>query len=97
MVMKRCSGMLMAAGAAAMIMAGGPALGCTPAELTEKQKAFAEAAKAAYQRDPGGDEARQAKVKQVIERYSGLKNSTNGRYIVDMICKENDELLAIYQ
>jgi len=66
-------------------------------ELSEKQKAFAEAAKAAYQRDPSGDEARQAKVKQVIERYSGLKNSTNGRYIIDMICKENDELLAIYK
>ena len=30
----------------------------------------------------------------VIERYSGLKNSTNGSYIIDQICKENDELLA---
>ena len=69
----------------------------TPAELGEKQKAFAVAAKAAYQRDPGGDDARQAKVKQVIERYSALKNSTNGRYIIDTICKENDELLAIYK
>ena len=95
--MKRCTGILMAAGFATMMMTAGPALGCTPAELSEKQKAFAEAAKAAYQRDPSGDEARQAKVKQVIERYSGLKNSTNGRYIIDMICKENDELLAIYK
>ena len=33
----------------------------------------------------------------VIERYSGLKNSTNGSYIIDRICKENDELLAIYK
>ena len=66
-------------------------------ESYAQAQVFAEAAKAAYQRDPGGDEARQAKVKLVIERYSGLKNSTNGRYIIDMICKENDELLAIYK
>jgi hypothetical protein len=97
MGMMRSLGILMAVGIAAITVTAGPAHSCTPAELGEKQKAFAEAAKAAYQRDPGGDEARQAKVKQVIERYSGLKNSTNGRYIIDMICKENDELLAIYK
>ena len=83
-------GILLAVGMAAITVTAGPAYSCTAAELGEKQKAFADAAKAAYQRDPGGDEARQAKVKQVIERYSGLKNSTNGRYIIDMICKEND-------
>ena len=94
--MKRSLGIL-AAGVAAVTLAAGPAQSCTPAELSQKQKAFADAAKAAYQRDPGGDEARQAKMKQVIERYSDLKNSTNGRYIIDMICKENDELLAIYK
>jgi hypothetical protein len=95
--MKRSLGIFVAAGVAATAATFGPALGCTPAELTQKQKAFAEATKAAYARDPGGDEARQAKVRQVIERYSGLKDSTNGRYIIDMICKENDELLAIYK
>lgn len=95
--MKRCPAILMAFGVAAITVMAGPAHSCTPAELTQKQKAFAEAAKAAYQREPGGDEARQAKVKQVIERYSGLKNGTNGSYIIDMICKENDELLAIYK
>ena len=95
--MMRSLGILLAIGIAAITATAGPAHSCTPAELGEKQKAFAEATKAAYQRDPGGDEARQAKVRQVIERYSGLKNSINGRYIIDMICKENDELLAIYK
>jgi hypothetical protein len=95
--MKRSLGILAVLGITAVAAASGPAHGCTPAELTQKQKAFADAAKAAYARDPGGDDARQAKVKQVIERYSGLKSSTNGQYIIDMICKENDELLAIYK
>jgi hypothetical protein len=95
--MKRFLAIVLAVEIAGFTMAAGPAYSCSPAELTQKQKAFAEAAKAAYQRDPGGDEARQAKVKQVIERYSGLKSSTNGSYIIDMICKENDELLAIYK
>jgi hypothetical protein len=95
--MTRFLAILPAVAIAGIAMAAGPAYSCSPAELTQKQKAFAEAAKVAYQRDPGGDEARQAKVKQVIERYSGLKNSTNGSYIIDMICKENDELLAIYK
>jgi hypothetical protein len=70
---------------------------CSPAQLAQKQKAFAEATKAAFDRDPGGDAARQAKVKFVIERYSGLKSSSNGSYIIDMMCKENDELRAIYE
>ncbi len=95
--MMRYMGILLAVGVAAVTVVAGPAHSCTPAELSQKQKAFADAAKAAYQRDPGGDEARQAKMRQVIERYSDLKNSTNGRYIIDMICKENDELLAIYK
>jgi hypothetical protein len=82
---------------AAIIMQGGAAYGCSPAEMAQKQKAFGEATKAAFARDPGGDAARQEKAKLVIERYSGLKNSTNGSYIVDMICKEHDELLAIYK
>ena len=81
---------------AAMTTAG-PALACSPAELVQKQKAYADAVKVAFNRDPGGDEARQAKARQIIERYSTLKNSTNGGYIIDQICKENDELLAIYK
>lgn len=55
------------------------------------------ATRVAFARDPGGDAARQAKVKLVIERCNGLKDSTNGNYIIDMTCKENDELLAIYK
>lgn len=95
--MKQRMAIRLAIAVTGMTIAAGPAYCCSPAELTQKQKAFADAAKAAYQRDPGGDEARQAKVRAVIERYSGLKNSTNGSYIIDMICKENDELLAIYK
>ena len=93
--MKRSA--ISAAAVAAMLLQASAAYCCSPAELTQKQKAFAEATKAAFERDPGGDAARQAKLKLVIERYSGLKNSTNGSYIIDMICKENDELLAIYK
>jgi hypothetical protein len=88
---------ILIAATAAMIMQTGAAHGCSPAELVQKQKAFGEATKAAYARDPGGDAARQAKVRAVTERYSDLKNSTNGSYIIDMICKEHDELLAIYK
>jgi hypothetical protein len=33
----------------------------------------------------------------VIGRYSGLKSSANGSYITVTLCKEYDELLAIYK
>jgi len=78
-------------------MMSGPAYCCTAVELIQKQKAFGDAVKAAFDHDPAGDSARQAKVKLVIDRYSNLKKSTNGPYIIDMICKEHDELLAIYK
>jgi hypothetical protein len=88
---------VLVAAAAAVLLQASAAYCCSPVELTQKQKAFAEATKAAFARDPGGDAARQEKVRLVIERYSGLKNSTNGSYIIDQICKENDELLDIYK
>jgi hypothetical protein len=75
-----------------------PALACSPGELTQKQKAYGDAVKVAFDRDPSGDEARKARAMAVIERYSGLiKPGPNGGYIIDMLCKENDELLAIYK
>jgi hypothetical protein len=80
-----------------MSVSAGPALSCSGAELVQKQKAFSDAVKAAYERDPGGDAARQARVQGVIGRYANLKNGSDGRYIIDMLCKENDELLAIYK
>jgi hypothetical protein len=83
--------------AVAIIMQAGAAYCCSPAEMVQKQKAFGEATKAAFARDPAGDEARKAKAMLVIERYRDLKNSTNGSYIIDQICKEHDELLAIYK
>jgi hypothetical protein len=91
--MKRSVSVLLAG----MVMAVGPALACSPGELTQKQKAYGDAVKAAFDRDPAGDEARKAKAMTVIERYSGLKPGFNGGYIIDMLCKENDELLTIYK
>jgi hypothetical protein len=82
---------------ASTVMAASPALACSPAELVQKQKAYGDAVKVAFDRDPAGDDARKAKAMTVIDRYSGLKASTNGGYIIDMLCKENDELLAIYK
>jgi hypothetical protein len=80
-----------------MMAAAGPAYSCSGTDLIQKQKAFADAVKAAYARDPGGDAARQPQVQTVIGRHGDLKNSTNGGAITDMLCKENDELLAIYK
>ena len=82
---------------AGMMIAASPALCCSGAELIQKQKAFSDAVKGAFERDPGGDATRQARVQAVIGRYANLKNSTDGRYVIDMLCKQNDELLAIYK
>ena len=30
-------------------------------------------------------------------RYSGVKAGINGSYIIDMLCRENEELFAIYK
>jgi hypothetical protein len=91
--MKAFAGVLIAS----LAIGAGPALACSSTELTQKQKAFGDAVKAAYQRDPGGGVARQARAQAVIARYGDLKNSTNSGYIIDMLCKESDELLAIYK
>src|ERR1700730_3231618 len=91
-VMKTCAYVLVAG----LLMAAGPAFACSPGELVQKQKAYGDAVKAAFDRDPGGDSARQAQAQVVIGRYSGLKPGPGG-YIIDMLCKENDELLAIYK
>ena len=79
------------------IAMAGPALACSPGELTQKQKAYGDAVKVAFDRDPAGDDARKAKVMAVIDRYRGLSASMNGGYLIDMMCRENDELLAIYK
>jgi hypothetical protein len=82
---------------AAMVTVAGPAaLACSPGELTQKQKAYADAVKVAFDHDPAGDEARKAKAMAVIDRYSGIKPGAGG-HIIDMLCQENDELLAIYK
>ena len=75
-----------------------PAWCCSTTELQQKQRAFGDATKAAFQRDPDGDAARRAKVEEVTARYSNsLKNAANGSRIIDTLCRENDELLAIYK
>jgi hypothetical protein len=90
--MKKCAYVLVAG----MMMAAGPAYSCSPGELVQKQKAYGDAVKTAFDRDPGGDDARKAQAMVVIGRYSGLKPGPGGT-IIDMLCKENDELLAIYK
>jgi hypothetical protein len=82
---------------AGTLLSAAPAFACSAPELIEKQKAFGAAVKASFERDPGGDAGRQAKVQAIIARYADLKKSTNGSYIIDMLCKENDELLAVYK
>jgi hypothetical protein len=82
---------------AGTLLSAAPAFACSVADLIQKQKAFSAAAKAAFERDPGGDAARQSQLQAIVARYSGLKTTTNGGYAIDMLCKENDELLAIYK
>ena len=79
----------------ANLLVSGPALACSAAELGQKQRAFADAAKAAYERDPGGDAARQASVKAVVARY--VEKMSGGAAAIDAMCRENDELLTIYK
>ena len=74
-----------------------PAAACSATDLIQKQKAFAEAVKAAFERDPSGDPARQARAQAVIGRYADLKKTGNGSQVIDLLCKENDELAAIYK
>jgi len=84
--------------AAAVTLSAAPASACSSGELQQKQKAFSEGVKAAFQRDPGGDAARRAKVQEITVRYyTSLKNVTHGGSIIDALCKENDELLAVYK
>jgi hypothetical protein len=80
-----------------MLLSATPVLACSSADLIQKQRAFSAAVKAAFERDPSGDASRQAQAQTIIARYSDLKNTTNGSYAIDMLCKENDELLAIYK
>jgi hypothetical protein len=79
----------------ANLLVSAPALACSATELGQKQRAYADAAKAAYERDPGGDAARQESVQAVIARYKD--KMTGGAAAIDAICKENDELLTIYK
>ena len=74
-----------------------PALACSAPELAEKMKAFAASTAAAFAKDPNGDEARKARVQAIIERYRPSKLGSNGAAIIDAVCREYDELIAIYQ
>jgi hypothetical protein len=83
---------------AATSLASSQALACSANALQQKQKAYSEAVKTAFARDPAGDAARRAKVQDVVAHYvASLKNVTHGSTIIDTMCRENDELLAIYQ
>jgi hypothetical protein len=82
---------------AGTLLSAAPAFACSPTELTQKQKAFSSAVKAAFDRDPSGDAGRQVQAQTIIARYKGLNDRMNGGYLIDMLCKENDELLAVYK
>jgi hypothetical protein len=73
---------------------GSAGLACSSAELTDKIRMFGEATEAAFARDPGADEARKAQVQTITSRYSGLKSAPG---VIDAICREYDELLAVYK
>jgi hypothetical protein len=60
-------------------------------------KIVAEASKASYARSPEADEMRKAQVREIIGRYSGLKDGIGGAGAIDAICNEYDELLAVYK
>jgi len=81
----------------ACVLSGGAALACSPAELAQKQKAYSEAVKAAFARDPAGDGARQTRALAVIAHYGELVKSATRGYPIDIMCRENEELLTIYQ
>jgi hypothetical protein len=91
--MKRFVGVLVAG----ITLAASPAYSCSGTDLAQRLRAVAEAAKAAYARDPVRYDALKPQVDVIVERYSGLKSSTNGPYIIDMMCKQNDELMALYK
>jgi hypothetical protein len=40
---------------------------------------------------------RKAQVREIIGRYSGLKDGIGGAGAIDAICNEYDELLAVYK
>jgi hypothetical protein len=82
---------------AGALLSADMAFACSGADLIQKQRAFAAAVKAQFERDPSGDAGRQEKVQAIIARYKDLKDTTNGGYVIDMLCKENDELLAVYK
>ena len=83
---------------AATTFAANSALACSAAELQQKQKAYGDAVKVAFARDPSGDAARRQKAEGVIARYAAsLKGVSHGATIIDTICRENEELLAIYK
>ena len=95
--MKQFAYLSVAALVMGLIASAPPAYSCSGPDLTQKQRAFSDAVKAAFERDPGGDAARQAQVQVVFGRYKGLMTASNGSSAIDMLCKENDELLAIYK
>jgi hypothetical protein len=77
---------------ATLLASAGPGVACSPAELIQKQKAYSDAVKAAFERDQAGDQARQARMQAVIDQYKDLRKSTNGPDIIDMLCKAVDDL-----
>lgn len=73
-----------------------PAAACSAAEYANKAGALALATKAAFERDPAGDLARQARLRAITDRYVPLTQK-GGAQVLDVLCEEYDELLAVYK
>jgi hypothetical protein len=82
--------------ASLLIGAAAPAAACSPGEYARKVGEFALATKAAFERDPGGDPARQARVREITERYAPQVQKSGGTAF-DLLCREYDALLAVYK
>jgi hypothetical protein len=75
----------------------GLAHACSGSELANKMNAVTQASMAAFANHPGEDTARQDRVQAIISRYAGLKNEAGGAAALDTLCREYDELLAVYK
>jgi hypothetical protein len=67
------------------------------AQDPDKMNAVTQGSMAAFANHPGEDAARQNRVQEIIGRYAGLKNEAGGAAALDALCREYDELLAVYK
>jgi hypothetical protein len=82
---------------AVMLVWCGLAHACSGPELANKMNAVTAASMAAFANRPEEDTARQNRVQEIIGRYATPKNEAGGAAALDTLCREYDELLAVYK